>query len=120
MATAKFALEQNREVLAVPGNITAQNYKGSNALIKAGATPVTSPEDILDYFQIEKPASPKTELETDSSDNPILKVLKKKGELTLEQILNESLLEISELNKNLGALVIKGIIKESNGKYYLL
>jgi len=120
LATAKFALEQNREVLAVPGNITAQNYKGSNALIKAGATPVTSPEDILDYFQIEKPASPKTELETDSSDNPILKVLKKKGELTLEQILNESLLEISELNKNLGALVIKGIIKESNGKYYLL
>lgn len=118
LATAKFALEQNREVLVIPGNIAAQNYKGSNALIKAGAAPVTSPEDILDCFQIKKPAFPKTESETDGGDNPILKVLKKKGELTLEQILKESLLEVSELNKNLGLLVIKGIIKESNGKYY--
>lgn len=119
LATAKFALEQNREIFVIPGGITAQNYKGSNALIKAGATPVTSPEDILDYFQIKQTDFLKNDSQTNAADNPILRILKQKGELTLEQILNESLLEVSELNKNLGRLVIRGIIKESNGKYSL-
>lgn len=45
--TAKFALEQGRDVLAVPGNITSPNSVGTNNLIKSGATPVTSIDDIM-------------------------------------------------------------------------
>ncbi|HSX42478.1 MAG TPA: DNA-processing protein DprA [Candidatus Saccharimonadales bacterium] len=45
--TAKFALEQGREVLAVPGNITSPGSAGANNLIKSGAAPVTSVEDIV-------------------------------------------------------------------------
>ncbi len=45
--TARFALEQGRDVLVVPGNITSPNSVGCNNLICAGATPVTSIEDIL-------------------------------------------------------------------------
>lgn len=47
MHTARFALEQGKDVLAVPGNITSPNSVGTNNLIKTGATPVTSVEDIL-------------------------------------------------------------------------
>ena len=45
--TARFALEQGRDVLVVPGNITSPNSVGCNNLIKTGATPVTSVDDIL-------------------------------------------------------------------------
>ena len=119
LATAKFALEQNREIFVVPGNIAAKNYKGSNALIKAGATPVTEAGDILDYFgisiksQTEKPAENLNQLE-----NKILQTLQN-SRLTPEQILENTGISFPELNKNLALLVIRGIIKESNGKYFL-
>jgi DNA processing protein len=45
--TARFAMEQGRDVLAVPGNITSPGSVGTNNLIKTGATPVTSVEDVL-------------------------------------------------------------------------
>src|SRR5690606_12979689 len=45
--TANFALEQGRPVLAVPGNITSPTSAGTNNLIKTGATPVTSVNDVF-------------------------------------------------------------------------
>lgn len=45
--TARFALEQGREVGVVPGNITSPNSVGANNLIKSGASPITCVEDIL-------------------------------------------------------------------------
>jgi DNA processing protein len=45
--TAKFAIEQGIDVLAVPGNITSPNSVGTNNLIRTGATPVTNIKDIL-------------------------------------------------------------------------
>ncbi|HEX8182096.1 MAG TPA: DNA-processing protein DprA [Candidatus Saccharimonadales bacterium] len=47
MHTARFALEQGKDVLAIPGNITSATSAGTNNLIKAGAAPATSPEDVL-------------------------------------------------------------------------
>lgn len=48
--TAKHALEQGKEVFVVPGNITSPLSAGCNALLKQGATPVTSAEDILEVI----------------------------------------------------------------------
>lgn len=48
--TANFALEQGRTVMAVPGNITSPTSMGTNNLIKAGAIPVTSAQDILEVM----------------------------------------------------------------------
>jgi DNA processing protein len=52
MHTAGFALEQGITVLTVPGNITSPTSAGTNNLIKAGATPVTSTNDILNSIGI--------------------------------------------------------------------
>jgi len=47
LSTARFALEQGKDVLVVPGNITSPTSAGTNNLLKAGATPITCVEDIL-------------------------------------------------------------------------
>jgi DNA processing protein len=48
LLTANFALEQNREVFAIPGSIYAPQHVGTNALIKSGAKLVQSVHDVLD------------------------------------------------------------------------
>jgi DNA processing protein len=50
LITADFALEQGRDVLAVPGSILSPTCKGSNELLRQGATPVTCVEDILEVL----------------------------------------------------------------------
>lgn len=49
LITADFALEQGKEIYAVPGNINSPNSQGTNELIKQGAYPITCMEDILMY-----------------------------------------------------------------------
>jgi DNA processing protein len=57
LITADFALEEGREVLAVPGEITSALSAGTNALLRLGAIPATSAADVLESFGIE-PAEP--------------------------------------------------------------
>jgi DNA processing protein len=52
LITADFALEEGRDVLAVPGEITSTLSAGTNALLRLGATPVTCAADVLEGFGI--------------------------------------------------------------------
>lgn len=52
LITADFALEEGREVFAVPGEITSALSAGSNALLRLGATPLTCAQDVLESFGI--------------------------------------------------------------------
>ena len=52
LITADFALEEGREVLAVPGEITSALSAGTNALLRLGATPVTCAGDVLELFDL--------------------------------------------------------------------
>ena len=60
LITADFALEEGRDVLAVPGEITSSLSAGTNALLKLGAAPCTSADDVLELFGLtrEAPAPP--------------------------------------------------------------
>ena len=53
LITADLALEEGREVLAVPGEITSSLSAGTNALLRLGATPLTAAADVLETFGIE-------------------------------------------------------------------
>jgi DNA processing protein len=57
LITADFALEEGRDVLAVPGEITSALSAGTNALLRLGATPVTCAGDVLELFGL-APAEP--------------------------------------------------------------
>ena len=52
LITADFALEEGREVLAVPGEITSALSAGTNALLRLGAAPVTCAGDVLELFDL--------------------------------------------------------------------
>lgn len=52
LITADFALEEGREVFAVPGEITSALSAGSHALLRLGATPLTCAQDVLESFGI--------------------------------------------------------------------
>ena len=54
LITADFALEDGREVMVVPGEITSAVSAGSNALLRLGATPVTAAADVLEAYGIER------------------------------------------------------------------
>jgi DNA processing protein len=56
LITADFALEDGREVLAVPGEITSGLSHGTNALLRLGATPVTCAGDVLEAIGLEPAA----------------------------------------------------------------
>jgi DNA processing protein len=58
LITADFALEEGREVLAVPGEITSSLSAGTNALLRLGATPVTCARDVLEAYGIEPETRP--------------------------------------------------------------
>jgi DNA processing protein len=50
LITATAALDQGREVMAVPGNITSPVSIGTNRLIRDGAAPILEPADLLEHF----------------------------------------------------------------------
>ena len=61
LITARMALDYNKEVLAVPGPISSEYSKGTNRLIRQGATPITCSEDILEVlgFKIDQESKQK-------------------------------------------------------------
>jgi DNA processing protein len=70
LITADFALEEGRDVLAVPGEITSTLSAGTNALLKLGAAPCTSAADVLELFGVTREAP-----STASVDGPAKDVL---------------------------------------------
>src|SRR5436190_15388847 len=61
LITADLALEEGRDVFAVPGEVTSSLSAGTNALLKLGAAPCTSAQDVLDLYGMsqEERAAPK-------------------------------------------------------------
>ncbi len=58
LITADFALEDGREVMVVPGEITSAVSAGSNALLRLGATPVTAAADVLEAYGLQRVLDP--------------------------------------------------------------
>ena len=116
LITSKFATEYNRDVLTVPASIFSDNSYGPHMLLRLGATPVTSSEDILEAFGLKADVGQqKLKLEDLSSDEKkVVEILK--NPVSRDELVARLGLPIQKANVTLSAMEIKGIIKESMGE----
>lgn len=125
LITAYQALEQGRDVFAVPGSIYSPLSAGTNHLIKQGAAAVTSGEDIMaaldlgDLSQyIEKHAKTKTLPDLNPTEAAVLGVLSSEAK-HIELIIAECGLPASQANGALTLLEIKGLAQNVGGMQYI-
>jgi DNA processing protein len=109
--TARFALEQGKEVLAVPGNIDSTTSVGTNNLIKSGATPVTSAADVLHGLGLTIVKAQKREVRGRNHHEQSLLDLMSAGIHAGEELLKQSGLNVREFNQALTMLEIGGKIR---------
>jgi DNA processing protein len=112
--TANFALEQGRDVLVVPGNITSAHSTGTNNLIKSGATPVTTSQDILRALGLEDTKYKQQAFAYTEEETTILTLLRK-GITETSELLSASEIETAVFNQTLTMLEINGTIAPTVG-----
>jgi DNA processing protein len=119
LITSKHATDYNRDVLAVPGSIFSTKSEGPHMLIRLGATPITSPKDLIEALGFEAgEKNQKLDLETFSpEERDVLEKLD--SPKTRDELMNEIEIDSGELSATLSLLEIKGVIKEVAGKVQL-
>ena len=122
LSTAKFAIEQNRNVYVLPGPSNHPNYKGSHDLIKSGASLVTEPSDILSDLGLTvnnlKSNLEKNINNLNNEEKKIYDIVKLAGEpVPIDKIIENCKLEPYVVSSTLTFLSMKNIIKENFGFY---
>lgn len=120
LITAKLALEQNREVFAVPNNITKKDLSGTNYLIRKGeAKLIESANDILEEFNMQPIKRPCINIEISTTEKEIINHLTNE-EKTIDELIIMTQKNIGELSVTLTKLQLKGLIKETHTKWHIV
>jgi len=124
LITADFALEQGREVFAVPGNITSTLSRGTHNLIKQGAKLVSNYHDILEELSTiveQKPEQQKININqySLSEEEKIIYEIINNEPIQIDEIIEESKLSASKVSEILLNLELKDLIKEIEGKKFI-
>jgi len=136
LITARLAMEQNLEVMAVPGNITSRNSFGTNYLIKSGAKLVQQWQDVVAELPSEIAAEilpPKIEkangrndsrqeevvpIDLSDTERKVWSLLSADEPVHIDNLLETSTLSFGDLNTALVGLDIRDLIRVLPGKNY--
>lgn len=120
LITADFALEQGREVFALPGKIDSETSFGANELIKQGARLVSGVDDILEELNLEflKQGCPATRLEDERLDSPLRRAIADEPS-SIDEIIERSGLPAASVARQLLELEMKRVIRQLPGKLFV-
>jgi len=122
LITARLATEYNRDLLAVPGSIFSPNSKGTNKLIKQGATPITCSEDVLEAlgFELPKDKERQAKLFSDLSPEEKKVITLLREPVPRDDLIRNMKMPIPMANALLSVMEIKELIKEELGEIRLM
>jgi DNA processing protein len=109
LITADLALEEGREVFAVPGEITSTLSRGTNAMLRSGAAPLTSAADVLELFGLDSPAP--------SSPDGDGALLLERLPATADELARAIGLDAGALAAALAELELAGLVVQAEGTY---
>ncbi|MDA8085016.1 MAG: DNA-processing protein DprA [Nitrospiraceae bacterium] len=123
LITANYALEQNREVFAVPGNITSENSGGTNRLIRQGAKAVLATNDIIEELAPQLKgfihSGTKQAASLSEAESRLCRSLTHEPR-HIDMIARETQLPVHTMLDLLLSLELKGVIRQSGGKRFYL
>jgi DNA processing protein len=126
LITARLALEQNRDVMAVPGNLTSELSRGANWLIKSGAKLVETWEDVVEELPSplrERLLAPKAEEKRtmpamSPEERKVFDRLSPDALTHIDALVEETDASVSEMLGLLLSLELKGLVRQVPGKHF--
>ncbi|MBU4254816.1 MAG: DNA-processing protein DprA [Acidobacteria bacterium] len=126
LITADLALEQNREVMAIPGNITSKSSQGTNTLLKLGAKPVQSwrdvveelPREIQQEFLFEDTLDDASPVRLTGTEQSLFSLLKPDALVHVDELVTVSRMSVPEVLSALLHLELKDLVFQRPGKFY--
>lgn len=125
LATARFALDQNRDVFVVPGPVWSPQYKGSHTLLKAGAALVTDAAEVIEAMGLrltthDERLTTMKELPFDENQKKIIHALSASGKsMSADAIAREADLPPEAVQRLLGELTLSGAVHDHGGVFSL-
>jgi DNA processing protein len=120
LITADFALEQGREVFAVPGSVLAPKSRGPNKLIQNGAHPLLDPQeilDVLDLTRVTEQLEARVVLPANATEAQLFEVLGHEP-LHVDEVLAQTNLSIEQVTATLALMELKGMVRQVGGMRY--
>ena len=124
LITANYALEQGRDVFAIPGNVNDRRNSGSNKLIKEGAALIETATDVLCALGINLNSNKEVtrelaeEVELNDIERKIYNLLTLEPQ-TIDHLVSLTLMSVSEISATLTILELKGCVKRQAGNAFI-